>query len=79
MSQAKVDKYKAEKANRKKMIKKQKVKRFCSKLVATLVLVAIVAWAGVSAYHYYDSKRPAEEYEVDLSALEDYLNSVAVE
>ena len=46
MSQAKVDKYKKEKANRKKEMAKQKTEKIIGIICGCAILVAIVGWAG---------------------------------
>lgn len=79
MSQAKVNKYKEEKANRKKIMRREKIKQACARVVAWAILLAIVAWAGVSGYNYYESKRPAKTYVSDVTAIEEYLSSIDVE
>ena len=48
MSQAKVDKYKNEKANRKKTNARNKVKRVIARIVAAAAVVALVGWGGYS-------------------------------
>ena len=79
MSQAKVDQYKQDKANRKKIIAKEK--RFhVYRVVATLaVFAAILGWAGTSAYSYYEKNKPAKTYEVSTDAVSDYLNTLSTE
>lgn len=44
MSQAKVDKYKKEKANRKKEMAKQKTEKIIGIICGCAILVAIVGW-----------------------------------
>ena len=46
MSQAKVDKYKNEKANRKKTNARNKVKRVIARIVAAAAVVALVGWGA---------------------------------
>ena len=76
MSQAKVDKYKAEKANRKEIIAKEKRQKMLIKIVGSIVGVALVAWIGVSAgVSIYDS-RPVEKIYVTTAGLDDYLNGL---
>ena len=58
MSQAKVDKYKNEKANRKKTNARNKVKRVIARIVAAAALVALVGWGGYSGYQYYEEVIP---------------------
>ena len=54
MSQAKVDKYKKEKANRKKEMAKQKTEKIIGIICGCAILVAIVGWAGYTGYNYYE-------------------------
>ncbi len=77
MSQEKVDKYKKEKANRKKNIARRKVRNRLVKTIAGVALVVIVAWTGYSGYNYYESTRPVEKYYVDISDMADYISSVS--
>ena len=56
MSQAKVDRYKEEKKNRAKIIKKEKRQLLAMKLGASVVAVALVAWFSVSVYHGFQSQ-----------------------
>ena len=76
MSQAKVDRYKEEKANRKKTLARNKVKRAVAITCAWAVVIGLLGWAGYSTYSYYESKRPAETYTVNLDALDDYLTGL---
>ena len=46
MSQAKVEQHKKDKANRKKIMAKERVQRLAVRIGAVVVLVAIVGWAG---------------------------------
>lgn len=76
MSQAKVDRYKQEKANRKKIVAKERMKRRIASVVGWVVVLAIVAWAGVSGYNIYENSRPEQNYVVDISAISDYLGTL---
>ena len=69
MSQAKVDKYKNEKANRKKTNARNKVKRVIARIVAAAAVVALVGWGGYSGYQYYEKSRPVNCYYADISAV----------
>ena len=64
MSQEKVNRYKEEKANRKKMLRRQKVMNTVRKTVG---------WIGYSVYSTYTESQPRESYEVDYSAVTEYL------
>lgn len=83
MSQAKVDRYKAEKANRKKNLKKEKLKRSIATACGTVVGIAVIGWIGYSAYGYFHSSRnssstsTAQTTEIDVNSLNDYLSSVS--
>lgn len=76
MSQAKVERYKQEKANRKKIVAKERMKRRIASVVGWVVVLAIVAWAGVSGYNIYENSRPEQNYMVDISAISDYLGTL---
>ena len=71
MSQAKVDRYKQEKANRKETIKKEKREHAIRKTLVAVVAVAIVGWAGYSAVNTYNAYQPKESVEVDYAAFDD--------
>ena len=74
MSQAKVDRYKQEKANRKEIMKKEKTASIIRRTVAAVIAIAVVGWAGYSAVNAYTSYQPNETVEVDYSAV-DNLNA----
>ena len=78
MSQAKVDRYKEEKANRKKTMKHDKIKRTISAICGTVVCIAVVGWVGYSAYGYFHSEKEKNptQTEIDLSALNDYMSTL---
>ena len=50
MSQAKVEKYKKEKANRKKIMKQEKLKKVARNIIAAAVVCGLVGWVGYSVY-----------------------------
>lgn len=79
MSQAKVDRYKEEKANRKEIMKKEKRNRFIGKICGWVILLAIVSWAGVSAVNGYINSRPIETIYANLDSLNDYMSSLNAE
>lgn len=79
MSQAKVDQYKKEKANRKQIMAKEKAQRAAGRICAWVVLIAIVGWAGYSGVSYYQSKQPVKTVYTDLTALTDYVNGLSTE
>ena len=63
MSQEKVNRYKEEKANRKKMLRRQKVMNTVRKTVVSVVCVAVLGWIGYSVYSTYTESQPRESYE----------------
>ena len=79
MSQEKVDRYKKEKANRKKLMRKQKVMGIVRKGVLTLVALALIAWLGYSAYDMYESGKDRVVAEVNYDSISNYLNNLTVQ
>ena len=77
MSQEKVDRYKKEKANRKKIIKKQRMMNVLRKCVLSLATLALVAWLGYSAYDKYASNQEREVASVNYDAINTYMTSLA--
>ena len=76
MSQAKVDKYKQEKANRQQAIKKEKTMHKIKVAVGTVVAVVLAGWIGVSVFYKIDNRKLETVY-FDVSALDDYVNDLA--
>lgn len=79
MSQAKVDRYKEEKANRRKNMARQKRNHVIAVICGWVVAIAIVGWAGYSAYNIYESKKPVETVYANLDAINDYLDTISAE
>lgn len=79
MSQEKVDRYKQEKANRKKTMRRQKVMGIIRKAVLAVVALALVGWLGYSAWGMYDSGKERVVAEVNYDAVTDYLNNMSAE
>ena len=84
MSQAKVDRYKEEKANRTKIIRKEKRIALLEKLLIALVCFAVVFWIGFSVYRYGGSATSsdtadttAETTDVDLSAINGFYSAIS--
>lgn len=78
MSQKKVDAYKEQKANRAKIMKKEKWILRLEKLAALVVCIAVVCWIGFSVYgKVTDGKEEVKvETTMDTSALDDYLSGI---
>lgn len=77
MSQAKVDKYKKEKANRKKIMRKEKVANRLRKCAVVIVAAALVVWIGYSAYNMYESSRPVKEATVNYQSVDTFNQEIA--
>lgn len=75
MSQAKVDKYKQEKLNRQKIMRKEKRERLAWKIGGYAVCVLVVCWIGFSAYNKFHVPT-AKNYEVSTGAIDDYLDGL---
>ena len=72
MSQEKVQRYKEEKANRKAIMRKQKIARIVRNSVAGVVVVAVLGWVGYSGVVTYLENIPREEVTMDYAAISDY-------
>ena len=79
MSQAKVDKYKNEKANRKKTNARNKVKRVIARNDMMASVLNLLLWCGYSGYQYYEKSRPVNCYYADISAVSDYLKGLSTD
>lgn len=78
MSQEKVDRYKQEKANRKQTMKREKRKKTVLSVAGTVACIAVAGWIGYSGYTYFQSQKAENptSTEIDLSALDNYLNGL---
>ena len=72
MSQEKVDRYKREKANRQKIIKKQKRMHRLEMAGLGLLAAAFVGWIGFSVYQ---TENP-EQTVMDAGAIQEYLTMI---
>ena len=79
MSQAKVDRYKEEKKNRKKIMAKEKRMRIAGYVAGCLVAAGIVGWAGYSGYNAYEKSRPIKTIYADLDAINNYMDTLNTE
>ena len=77
MSQAKVDRYKKEKENRKKLMRKQKMMGIVRKGVVAVIAVALIGWLGDSAYDMHESNKERSVTEVNYDSITDYLNGLS--
>ncbi len=79
MSQEKVAKYKEQKANRKAIMRKEKITKTIRNTFATVILVALVGWLGYSGVVYIIDSRPVPSVEVDYTAVSEYESSLSKE
>ena len=79
MSQKKVDMYKQEKANRKQIMRKQRMMEILRKCVLSLAGLALIAWLGFSAYDMYESGKERVVAEADYTPVTDYIDSLSAE
>ena len=77
MSQAKVDRYKKEKANRKKVMRKEKSANRLRKCAVAVAAAVLVVWIGYSAYNMYESSRPVKEAEVNYQSIDTFNQEIA--
>lgn len=76
MSQAKVDQYKKEKANRKETIAKEKRQKLIVKICSGAVLLVLVAWIGISTVDFIVDNRPVKTIYCETTEIDNYLNSL---
>ncbi len=80
MSQAKVDRYKEEKKNRAKIMKREKLENTLWKIGGSVLGLAIVAWIGFSGYQAINgtnedsTQTTMESYTVNTNAIDDLLS-----
>ena len=79
MSQEKVDRYKEQKRNRKAIQAKKKRNALITKVCASLVVLALVAWLGYSFADSYEKKQNSGPVTADITALDDYVTSLDAE
>ena len=79
MSQKKVDMYNQEKANRKQIMRKQRMMGILRKCVLSLAGLALIAWLGFSAYDMYESGKERVVAEADYTPVTDYIDSLSAE
>lgn len=76
MSQAKVEQYKKVKANRKKIVARERMQRRLAAIAGWAVLAVLVVWAGASGYRIYENNRPEQTYTIDTSAVDNYIDTL---
>lgn len=81
MSQKKVDAYKQKKANRDKIIKREKRILILEKAAGVVICLAVVAWLGYSVYGKVTQQEETKTTEtvMDVSAVNEYTSELAEE
>ena len=80
MSQEKVNRYKKDKANRQKIMKREKIIRRLEITIAAVVVVGLLIWFGTAGYQ--NSVAVAEDNadtvttSLDVSAMDEYLTGL---
>ena len=69
MSQEKVDRYKKDKANRKQIMRKQKMMSIVRKAVLSLAALALVGWQRYTDWDIYYSNRLRPVAEVNYDGV----------
>ncbi|MGN0361314.1 MAG: hypothetical protein ACI4ET_00575 [Bilifractor sp.] len=81
MSQKKVDLYKEEKKNRKKIMKREKIRSILTIVVAVAVFGALIGWFSWAVYNNVkanqDTTANATTTELDLSDIDAYNSSLS--
>jgi cell division septal protein FtsQ len=73
MSQEKVERHKQEKANRKKIMKQEKIKSTLTKILVALIIVVAFGWIGYSGYNMVQEKQPEKVVAVNINSVNDYI------
>lgn len=79
MSQAKVDRYKEEKKNRKEAQAKAKRNALLTKICGGVIAAALVVWLGYSAVVTYQDSVNGGTVTVDTTALDEYMSELPTE
>ena len=79
MSLAKVDRYKKEKADRKKTMRKEKIMRKVKRCVAGVIALAIVGWKKKTTKKQHSTNQERAVAEVNYDSVKDYLSTLSAE
>ena len=76
MSQEKVNRYKEEKANRKKIMRKERMKAIVRRVCLLVFSVALVGWVGYSAIDSHQRNMDREVVEVNFDSIMNYMDEI---
>ena len=79
MSQEKVDRKKWEKANRKMLNRREKIRRRVSTGAAALLCAAAIIFIGYSAYDVVTETDETTSIEINLSSISDYQDALTAD
>ncbi len=81
MSQEKVDQYKKEKANRQKIMKREKMKNRLGLLAAAVIIIGLLGWFSVSVYQnsVASAAKSVDTVTLDTSDINAYMNEISTE
>lgn len=80
MSQAKVDKHKEEKANRRKIMKREKRMHRLEMSAVVLVVALMIGWIGFSVHDKMENKENTKETVIfNTDPIQDYLTQLNAE
>ena len=77
MSQEKVDKYKHQKAHRREIMRKERMKSLVRRSILAVLAIALVAWLGFSAHDSWVRNQPRHVAEVNFDSITEFMNSQA--
>ncbi|HIU74286.1 MAG TPA: hypothetical protein IAC62_00220 [Candidatus Pelethocola excrementipullorum] len=78
MSQEKVEKYKQDKANRQKIMRREKLIRRIEYGGSAIVLLALIVWFSFAVYKNVEAGNAsrATTTEMDATAVQEYINNL---
>ncbi len=79
MSQAKVDRYKEEKVNRKKTVARQKRQSILVKCILVLIVAALIVWVAFSIRNWIVNNTPVTYTYVNLDPITNYLSGLSAQ
>ena len=76
MSQEKVNRYKEQKANRKKILRRERARAFLRKVCLAILTIALISWVGYSAHDTHQRNRDREVIEVNYDSIINYMDTM---
>ncbi len=79
MSQEKVDRYKKEKANRKQIMRKEKMQNALRKCIVSVIGILLICWIGYSVYDIYEFSKNITEAQAQAAKEAEQAEAETVE